>query len=114
MPKAISIEIKKLIVEAKEQGKTNRVVAQEFNVSIDSVIKFYKEYKTGGALPKRRSKKIPCNLGRVETRSQLSPKKTPNLNICKVEIGHYNSSNYLQNNFRDMLDRELLTDCVIK
>jgi len=37
-----------LIVEAKEQGKTNRVVAQEFNVSIDSVIKFYKEYKTGG------------------------------------------------------------------
>jgi len=67
-----------------------------------------------GALPKRRSKKIPCNLGRVETRSQLSPIKTPNLNICKVEIGHYNSSNYLQNNFRDMLDRELLTDCVIK
>ena len=50
MPKKsyLPIEIKELIVRAKEQGKTDRDVAEELNVGKSTVSRVYQQYRSEG------------------------------------------------------------------
>uniref|UniRef100_A0A1I8BUK9 BTB domain-containing protein n=1 Tax=Meloidogyne hapla TaxID=6305 RepID=A0A1I8BUK9_MELHA len=52
-------------------------------------------------------------LNKILMASECCLPETLNL-FCEIEYNHYGKTSYLQNNFREMLEKEIFTDCVIK
>lgn len=83
MPKAkiIKSPIKKLIVEAKESGKTDRDVAKQFHVEHTTVSKIYRRWKTEKTVKRRPKSGRPRKLTARDERALVNyvkadPKRT--------------------------------------